>query len=349
MEVGFGGISLLAVLAFMNAAEPGRVFVILALAALLYVIIRGFADPRTRPFMIWPDSSPRFRALIPHAFLGFCGSRCENQCRPIATNRVIPQAITPTPVPSPPKSSATGTKRPRMTMLAALRQAAVQAWTARGSAPVAEAPAKPASAKVGQPDVPAGPQPPDWVNAAPKLDDGCYTMIVHVGPFTTPLECERELPKALQGAVADYAELSLGRDAASVRLPDDVLQQLVRQRWTEVRPMEIGGSSQDMVTLHAQVVFDAGMQKRIESEAQRLVIGRRVQGAAVVFGGVLGLLALAWGGLRLATRRRSASPRPDGTYGTNGTYRSHKSYKSYCERERIGAPSPTIPTPPMLS
>ena len=31
------------------------------------------------------------------------------------------------------------------------------------------------------------------------------------------------------------------------------------------------------------------MQQRIKAEAQRLVIDRRVQGAAVVFGGVLGL------------------------------------------------------------
>ena len=116
------------------------------------------------------------------------------------------------------------------------------------------------------------------------------------------MECERELPKALQGAVSEYAELSLGPEAAAVRLPDDVLQQLVRDRWTEARPMEIGGGSQDMVSLHAQVVFDADMQQRIKAEAQRLVIDRRVQGAAVVFGGVLGLLALAWGGLKMVTR-----------------------------------------------
>ena len=77
-------------------------------------------------------------------------------------------------------------------------------------------------------DVPAKPQPPAWVNAAPKMEDDCYMMSVRVGPFTTPLECERELPKALQGAVAEYAELSLGPEAAAVRLPDDDLQQLVR-------------------------------------------------------------------------------------------------------------------------
>ena len=164
-----------------------------------------------------------------------------------------------------------------MTLLSAFRQAIVQAWTTRGSAPVAEAPEKPA--KTNQPDVPVKPRPPDWVNAAPTLGDHCYRVSVPVGPFTTLLECKRELPRKLQGVVAEYAELSLGPEAAAVRLPDDALQELVSETWTDVRPMEIGGGSQDMVSLHALVTIDDSMQKRIASEAQRLVIGHRVQGA----------------------------------------------------------------------
>ena len=171
--------------------------------------------------------------------------------------------------------------------------------------PVAEAPDRstPRPAKTGQPDVPVRPQPPAWVNAAAKMEDNCYMTKVQAGPFTTELECQRELPKLLQGIVAEYADLSCGSAAAAVRLPDGDLNQLVRDRWTEIRPMEIDGGSQEMVTLHAQVVFDDRMQQRIKSEAQRLVIGTRLQGGAMIFGGVLGLLALAWGGLRLATRK----------------------------------------------
>lgn len=67
--------------------------------------------------------------------------------------------------------------------------------------------------------------------------------------------------------------------------------------------MEIDGGSQEMHSLHARIVFDAAVQQRIKSEAQRMVIDQRVKRAAVLFGGVLGLLGLAWGGLRLATRR----------------------------------------------
>ena len=51
----------------------------------------------------------------------------------------------------------------------------------------------------------------------------------------------------------------------------------------------------------------ADAQKRIKADAQRLAIARRVQGGAVVFGGVLGLMALAWGGLKWMTRRQVTS------------------------------------------
>ena len=110
--------------------------------------------------------------------------------------------------------------------------------------------------------------------------------------------------------MAEYVQLALGPEAAAVRLPDDDMQQLIHDRWTEVRPMQIGGSSQDMFSLHALLVFDSLAQQRIKAEvqrikaeAQRLVIGRRMQGGAVVFGGVIGLLALTWGGLKWATKR----------------------------------------------
>lgn len=277
---------------------------VVAVVALFYVLVKGLANPRTRTFVI----SLGVLGGVGISFLSFfffarlAAPVREQTKRSIAANRVPPQVIAPPPALSPPKSSATETERPKVTVITALRQAIVQAWTARDSAPVAEAPEKPAN--TSQPDVPAKPPQPVWVNAAPIMQDNCYRMSVRVGPFTTPLECERELVKSLQGAVSEYAELSLDREAAAVRLPDDALQQLVQERWTEVRPMEIDGGRQNMVSLHALVIFDPPMQQRIKSEAQRLVIGQRVQGTAVVFGGVLGLLALAWGSLRLATRRQ---------------------------------------------
>ena len=267
---------------------------LVALLVLLYVIIKVLANPYTRPFVI--GLGVLASAAVVFMYLSFHAIRVQDRVATIAPQHQ-PRPIAKEQA-SPPTSSPAEAKRPKMTVIAALRRAAIQAWAAGTETPVKADRDLPAGAPA------RGSQPPGWVNAASKMQDGCYTMSVHAGPFTTPLECERELPKALQGAVSEYAELALGREAASLRLPDDALQQLVHERWTDVRSMEIGGSSQDMFSLHALVVFDAPMQQRIKSEAQRLVISRRVQGAAVVFSGVLGLLALAWGGLKIATRRQ---------------------------------------------
>ncbi len=285
---------------------------ILVLVALLFVVVRGLANVRTRPFVIGIAVIPVLAVI----FFALTRPPAAVQVAEVQVAQQNAQAqlaqaqarISTSKEASPPSGPATETKRPRMTLLAALRQAVVRALNARTVAPTAEAPDQPVTS--GQADAPLRSQPPAWVNAAPKMEDNCYLTKVQVGPFMTPLECEQDLPNALHAAVAKYAELSLGPEAAAVRLSDDDLKKLVRDRWTEVRPMQIGDGSQDMVTLYAQVVFDVPMQQRIKSEADRLVSGRRVKGAAVVLGGVLGFLALAWGGLRLATRKLQAESKP---------------------------------------
>ena len=356
------------------------VFGLLALVALLYVLVGGLANPRTRPFIIGlgaflglgflfltfsrfnavrvqdQQSMAQFQQEQAQSMAQFQRQQAreqqalmkaqvqqqqdqvrqqqaqirglaqrqqaqikawvQNQARWVQDQaRIVP----PAPAPSPPKISATETKRPKMGVVTALSQAILQAWPVHVSVPAAVVAEKPE--KTSPTDVPAKPGPPSWVNSPPTMDDHCYRMSVHSGPYTTPLECERELHRLLQAAVAEYADLSLGPESAGVRLPDDDLQQLVHDRWTEVRPMEIGGSNQDMFTLHALVVFDAPAQERIKAavqrmkdEAQRLVIDQRLQGGAVVFGGVLGLLALTWGGLKWATARQ----KPEGQKGHQG-------------------------------
>jgi hypothetical protein len=317
------------------AVEWGTVIVLLVLAS---AIVMGVANRRTRPYVFG-------LGIVACVMVVWFVRRPTWQDEPATVEPPPPEVrsdaplranspIAASPAPSPPKSTAAESKQPKMTLLAALRQATVQAWTGQGPPPSAaalekpaktsqrvvrnsdpddpwtgsDAPAKPGES--GQPAVPPKPRSPDWVSAPPKMEDNAYRMSVHVGPYTTDLECRRELPRALQEAVAEYAELSFGPEAAAVRLPDDDLLKLVRDRWTEVRPMEIGGGSQDMHTLHALVVIDAAARQRI----QRSMIFPRVEGAALIFAAVIGLLALTWGGLRWAAKR----PQLDGPGGPQG-------------------------------
>jgi hypothetical protein len=276
-------------------------FAIIALAALLYVIVKGLANPNTRPFVIG------LGLLLGLVFVFFFFVRTptlevQYQQSPDRLERFEQKMIASSPSPeSPPKRSTAETKRPKMTLTEALRQALAQAWIARSAGPTAKAPEK--LIKTSLPVAPEKPPLPAWVSAPPKMEDGRYTMSVAAGPFMTELECDLDLPKKIQAAVSEYAELSMGPEASAMRLPDEVLRKFAQQKLAEHRTMEIGDGSQDMVTLYARIVFDDSAQEQIKSAVQQTVIDQRVKGAAVILGGLLGILALVWGGLRRVAKR----------------------------------------------
>ena len=237
-------------------------------------------------------------------------------------------------VPAPPKPSAVGPKYPQPVILEALAKALQNVSSDRTAAPTiilvatdsvrvlrnalsdrqsaAKMPVKPA---VKEPapaaaDAPAPPPRPAWVDAAPKMDGDAYVMARQVGPYTALPECERELAKVLEQAVAEYADLLLGREKAhDVHLPDNVLEGLVRQSWTEHLTQEFGGAVQDMVVLHVLIGFDPLAQERIREASEHTIAVRHVQEAGVALGGVLGLLALAWCGLSVFGPRKSRNRR----------------------------------------
>jgi hypothetical protein len=321
-------------------------FALVALVALVFVLVKGLANPITRPFVIGILAFVGLGAFVLFMYRSSEVARFEEQAT-IAREQVVAEQAqaretwqrqsvaekhqTNHAMASKPKdSTATVVNRPRMTIAAALEKAVLNAWT--GSHPpasqqqtsqspamqpqtpqppqppfppeppqLAEAPA----ASTSQPDPPAVSQPPAWIHAAEKTEGNTWSTTIHAGPYTTKWECERELPQDVQQAVSDYAEPALGHEAAAVRLPEETLRQLVRDRWAEVKPSRFGDTTQDMTTLYARVVIDPPMQQRIKSAAERVVINERVERTAVLFGGVVGLLGLAWGSLRLVTRRET--------------------------------------------
>jgi hypothetical protein len=299
---------------------------VLALVALLFVTIRLLVDPRTRHWVIGLGVLVAVGAVF-LGFFSFREVRVQQQARmwaeeqqsqqeEVAAHRhetqmigqkLRMQTIAPPAAPSPPTIAPAEINQPKMTAAAALRQAIIQAWTGRAPAPVAETRPKPEKAdkpKALESDVRTLDQPPDWVNAPAKLEGSDYVTTVRTDPYTTPMECEQHLPEALQNVLKEYADVSLGPQAAAIRFSDDDLKQFIRRRWTEVRSMEMeSGATRNMYTLHAQVVFDHRAQQLITSAAERALIDKRVQGGAALLGGLLTFLAGTWGGLKLATKR----------------------------------------------
>jgi hypothetical protein len=151
---------------------------------------------------------------------------------------------------------------------------------------------------------------PAWVDAPAQYVENAYTMPVTIGPYTTPLECEAKLPETLQSALAEYVDLYLGSAAAqSVRLPDDEVRQLVKERWQETVDTSVG----KMAQLHARLAIDTKMQERLKDEWRSVQVAGRLRWTAAALAGVLLLLAVTYGLLasRQATIRLSLSKTGD--------------------------------------
>ncbi|MEN6366604.1 MAG: hypothetical protein ABFC88_07305 [Thermoguttaceae bacterium] len=144
---------------------------------------------------------------------------------------------------------------------------------------------------------------PAWVDAPPGTVDGVYQTAIHVGPYTTSAECEAALPEALQKAAAQYlatcwSDGPIGR----VALPQDVLNQLVQDRWLETRPYSVG----PMVHLHVRLRIDHKLKAMLLEEQRQTIVGQRLRTWAVGALAALGLLGVAFGYLKadLATGGR---------------------------------------------
>ena len=127
-------------------------------------------------------------------------------------------------------------------------------------------------------------------------------MAVSVGPYTTRVECDRELPAALSRAVDKYKQTCLGPGAQGrVRLPLSYVQEhVVKDTYEEWHDYSVGR----MVKLHALMEFTPETKARIVEAWKQAVIQERiwVLGAAAL--GVLLVLATAYSYLKidLATR-----------------------------------------------
>ncbi len=147
--------------------------------------------------------------------------------------------------------------------------------------------------------------PPAWVEAGPKMVGDEYWMPIKVGPYESPLENELELLKATQAAVGEYAELYLSESIAkTVQLPEDILRQLIRMRWEKIVPLEAGGTVHKMVELHALVAITGAVREQIKASSTHAVSIARLRSFGMGLGGVLGLLAIAYAGLKIDEKTR---------------------------------------------
>lgn len=149
---------------------------------------------------------------------------------------------------------------------------------------------------------------PDWVGEPPRRVGDAYQVSLDVDPYTTIEESDSALPAKINAAVDDYVGQLIGLQARGrIRLPMEYIDEHVkRDDWQEWRKHAMGPVTVDMVHRHVLLRFDNAVNDHIRQMWKRSIVNERVAGAAALGGGVLALVAMIYGYLRLDLATRGA-------------------------------------------
>ena len=141
---------------------------------------------------------------------------------------------------------------------------------------------------------------PDWVDSESDKVGDAYHMVVHIGPYTSRIECEKNLNRKLERAAGDYLALYRGMDSRRryyrVRLPIDyVRNSVVRETWVETKMSSVG----PMKHMYALLVFDRKTNDYINQLQHKGDVEERLLYAGMGLTCVLFVLFAAYGVLKI--------------------------------------------------
>jgi hypothetical protein len=105
---------------------------------------------------------------------------------------------------------------------------------------------------------------PEWLEALPKYDDGVLKVAVKAGPYFTARDCEPDLEREVNLAVADFVNQRAQAKHASnfIHFSLDELRRrdVVREQFSEQLETSLGLMNQ----VHAQLAFDDAFAKEVD-------------------------------------------------------------------------------------
>jgi hypothetical protein len=287
-------------------------FAIFFLVAVAIMVVKGLANPRSRPIVV----GLLFIGVSAVFFLGFASVR---QARMTESQLSVAAIESPQQPPGYPSDYSTAPPPPGYSprhsteamRMRKSKSSAASAQVAKSTKPdnkSADKSTKPATPPKDESDDDALQPPPAWVKAEPKKQGNVDVMTRQTDPYSTTIECERDVPAVLQSAALEYAQLLLGNNQArNVNLSDFDMRGLVREQWDEKRMIEVGGEPKEMHTLHLLIGFDQAKKQRILELADNVIVTQRLKRTGAMLGGLLGLLVLVWGGLSMTGNRQDAN------------------------------------------
>lgn len=143
---------------------------------------------------------------------------------------------------------------------------------------------------------------PEWVTSGEGRVDGVFRMPIAIGPFPSYEDCGSEKPRAYADAVKRYANEYLEEGAGDyVDLPMWYINQnIYRTTAKEYRDTSFG----KMVIAHYLLEFNDDVRQHIIQVYHQALVAKRLRYMGLGAAGVFGLLATAFGYLKLDTLSR---------------------------------------------
>ena len=144
---------------------------------------------------------------------------------------------------------------------------------------------------------------PAWVQSPPNQEGDVHSLALCAGPFSTPSECEQALKHEVEKAVSGYNQWYIQQLGGSQRLlvwsPNYHIDWSDKgNRYHEVTESKILGK---MHNVHMRLDFDEAYRRQLNESWRDTAKAQRLTRVALIFGGVLALLATLNSYLRLDT------------------------------------------------
>jgi hypothetical protein len=176
---------------------------------------------------------------------------------------------------------------------------------AKPSPPPPDKPAVVAEGPAAGPKEPPSSPRPKWLDEPLKTSERVYEVVVTAGPWDTRADCEASLPDAIERGVHQFITQYLGEEAAGrIRLPMDYVNaEVLKEQYAETVDSPSFGR---MTRLHALLQFDRKVKDRVRKEWDRLQLEQRLLYAGGGLGGLLLLLSVVYGYLKIDLATKGA-------------------------------------------
>ncbi len=167
------------------------------------------------------------------------------------------------------------------------------------------APATPAVA----PRAEVAPSPrPDWLDRTPESIEGDYRLVVVSGLFPTVSDSDDDLLAKARKQLADYYVKEHSIEEEHLPVPEAelyplVTSQVLRERYTE--PVQSDVLETTMYRKHGLLVIGPELRSKLDEIWTAQIVDRRLVHTSQGAGGLLALLLVAWGTLKMTGRRKA--------------------------------------------